>query len=361
MYSSKLYRKLPAEILPSETGFFRIATTALTKRIDLYHIQFEYRSFGGFAKSLATLVGLTMILSLRKPVVVTLHGIVTVEALGNRRLKRLIMLAYLVCYKITARFSRIIVHSDSMQRTLAETYRISNVTVIPHGTDPARRYPQTQSDLSKILFWGFVRPEKGVENLIISLKFVPNQQLSLIIAGDLARPAEARYLEYLRQIVSANQLEKQVNFITRFVADEEKCQHFSNALALVLPYTDKFVEVSGVAHDLAGSGIPLICSHTPRFDEFTDRYDCLKVSTSPEQIASAIIGLLRDTTLRETIVRNLMRRTISESWSRVAEKHFQLYRSMINQVTSSFWKSSGLNHEMKQSGGNQTALALDKD
>jgi len=330
IYSRKLYSRLPAEIIPGEKPALLVLRNAFGHRVDAYHIQFEYRGFGGFAKSLISLVLLASILSLKRPVVLTFHGIVTPDGLQGRKLKKIVMLAYLASYKLAAHFSSlVVVHSAAMRSALGNHYGITKTVVVPIGTDPARSDVQKSSNPSNLVFYGFVRPGKGVENIILALKQIKRPDTQLVICGGLARGEEAGYLAHLERSVTENSLDGQVKFINRSMTELEKLAYFSEALALVLPYTDRFVEASAVVHDFAGFATPIICSRTPRFAELIDGYDCIKVEPTPAQIAKAITVLQNDKALWTSLANNLLRKTTEESWEEVAKKHLEIYRSVI--------------------------------
>jgi hypothetical protein len=98
---------------------------------------------------------------------------------------------------------------------------------------------------------------------------------------------------------------------------------------LVLPYTDTFLEVSGVVHDFAGYGVSLICSKTPRFDELRNGFDCIKIQPTPSDLGESLSKLLGDTELREKLAGNLSRLARCESWEQVASSRLELYRSFV--------------------------------
>lgn len=88
-----------------------------------------------------------------------------------------------------------------------------------------------------ILFFGLIRPYKGLDLLLEAMKQHKDKQL--LIVGECYEN-EGKYLS----LINSLKLEKQVQYINRFVTLEEAAYYFSVADALVLPY--KTATQSGV-------------------------------------------------------------------------------------------------------------------
>jgi glycosyltransferase involved in cell wall biosynthesis len=264
--------------------------------------------------------------------VITLHGLILPQSIPGA-IGRWSYWAFLTGVRISGLFASVfIVHSELMKSVLGQSYRIRNVVVIPHGTDS---YPLTVPRSPKpnnLLFFGFIRPSKGIENLIKSLATIriaiPN--VILTVAGGLVRPEESTYMNHLNTEARQNHLAQNVHFKTGFLEQNERDSLASEATCLILPYTDKFVEVSGVVHDFAGYGVPIVCSNVPRFNEMTDEFDCLKVSPTPPELANAVLRILKDPELRSKLGNNLRLRAKQESWDVVAQQHLSLYKSLVS-------------------------------
>jgi glycosyltransferase involved in cell wall biosynthesis len=215
-------------------------------------------------------------------------------------------------------------------KEVMERYGIPRVTVIPHGTDNVSSVDEI-ADHNRIIFFGFVRPSKGVDTLILALEGIKKvcNDVKLTIAGSIPFGKEAYYLGLLKSLIDQHGLHDAVEFITKFLTPQEIRQLLSGATVVVLPYRDEFVEVSGVAHDIAGFGISLVCSNTPRFSEFIDGFDCIKVDLTPDSLAHALTKLLSNRELREKLGKNIRLRATSESWDKVSAMHTDLYRQIL--------------------------------
>jgi len=225
--------------------------------------------------------------------------------------------------------AQMLVHTESMRRELIR-YGVKNVTVIAHGSGPLCYRPQDGSRNS-VLFFGFIRPSKGIETLILAFEQVVrvHPKAILIIAGDVSDSDEVPYSHRLSDLVRRLGLEANVSFRTGFVPEVDKQSLAAESAILALPYTDSYLEVSGVVHDFSGCGVSILCSQTPRFSELTDGFDCLKVRVTPSELRDSICRLLEDVELRGKLASNLFALAQSESWPAVARTRLDLYAATI--------------------------------
>lgn len=326
-YAKKLAEVLAARLVAADQPIRRLLFEARTSDADVVHIQFEYATFGSVARSLVLLPVLSLLLSQRRPVVVTLHGVVTKESLEGGRFPRLVLLAYHLSYRAANAFvATFVVHSELMRTTLASEYAIRKAVVIPLGFDsaPLTRFPVKGMHIA---FFGFVRPSKGVEELIGAMELLRETfpDLRLKVAGGPANDREAAYLDTLLDAAQRTDVADRVDFLTRFLTEEEKAAVVASSRVLVLPYKDTFVEVSAVVHDFAAYGVPVIVSDRPRFSELTDGRDCLKVSPEAPALAAAVSSLLRDPVLAARLSEGLREKAEAGSWDHVGGAHMRLY------------------------------------
>ena len=328
-YARRLGQALGAEMVPIDQPLTRLVPSLLRVEADVFLIDFEYATFGNAARSIVLLPLLVLLLRLRRPVVVRLHGVVTESSLRGGKFRHLVLSAFHLSYKLTAVFaSAFIVHSELMRTTLATEYGIVNATVIPLGSNPAA---SRRSEGAHLAFFGFVRPSKGVEEAILALGLLREEypDLRLVVAGGLALDREATYLGVLQDAVRTAGVEDRVEFLTRFLTEEEKTAVVASASMLLLPYKDEFVEVSAVVHDFAGYGVPIICSDRPRFSELTDGVNCLKVRPEGPALAQAIRTLLENPPLAARLGENLRHLAEANSWDRVATLHRAYLESVV--------------------------------
>jgi len=312
----------------SFSSLLRIVREIIRLRADIYHLQYEYSIFGSPPFTCIILLLLLLVISLiKKPRVVTLHGVLP------RRLSYLLPLA--IFYKFISTLSdRLIVHTELMKEVL-RSYGISpnKITVIPHGVDrprksgdnPGRRYGD---GLKKVLFFGFIRQSKGLEYLLdVAQKLASRRpDVRVVIAGGIPFQGDRYgYAKKLRRLVSRH---KNVRMILKFIEDDEVDRLVDDSYILVLPYVDSFVETSGVVARVMAHGKPIVCTRIPRFfGELTHKVDCFMVEPrNSEALYRAVEELLSNDELRRRIAENLKRKAANRFWDKTAEAHLKLYR-----------------------------------
>ena len=107
-----------------------------------------------------------------------------------------------------------------------------------------------------VLFFGLLRPYKGIENLLEAFRQVPDAELWIV--GNPRMDVEP-----LRRL--AAHAGGRVRFLTRFVEDAEIPAIFRRADLVALPYLD--AEHSGVLYTGLAFGKPLVLSAVGGFPE----------------------------------------------------------------------------------------------
>jgi glycosyltransferase involved in cell wall biosynthesis len=328
-YAESLARALGAEIIDARLPILRLWSQTRKRSFNVVDIQFEYSTFGSHLVSILKLPLLSALLRFGGTGVITLHGVITKESIEGEFFNRLKWFSYITSVKVAAHFSEVLVHSKSMLNSL-KNYGIV-AEEVPHGSDTGISVEGFHS-VGNLLFFGFIRPSKGVSSLIEAIGFVKKSrpEVKLIIAGSARNSIEARYLNTLNAQVREENLTDAVCFLTGYISDAQKATLASRSSILVLPYTDTFDEVSGVVHDLACFGLALICSDTPRFSELREGIECLKVKSDPEEIADRILRLMEDDQLRRELAENLESFARATSWEKVAKSRIEIYRRLLS-------------------------------
>ena len=103
--------------------------------------------------------------------------------------------------------------------------------------------------------------------------------------------------------------------------DEDIQRAAASSYIIVLPYTDKNIEVSGVLHSVMACGTPLIVSNTPRFiSELTNNYNALIVEPTEAEITAGIKKLLADKEYWNMLSTNIRRKSEECMWENVAKQ-----------------------------------------
>ena len=169
--------------------------------------------------------------------------------------------------RVYGRMDAVVAHSEHGAARLRDEVGLdpAKVRVIPHGAfDYLTRLPEEKplppelegAEGPVILFFGLLRPYKGIENLLRAFRRVEGAEL-WIVGNPRMDVAPLRAL--------AAEAPGRVRFVTRFVDDAEIPAIFRRADLLVLPYLD--AEHSGVLYTGLAFGKPMVLSAVGGFPE----------------------------------------------------------------------------------------------
>jgi glycosyltransferase involved in cell wall biosynthesis len=163
-----------------------------------------------------------------------------------------------------------------------------------------------------LLFFGFVRPYKGLGVLLEALGILRQQGIRpyLAIAGEFWHDKES----YLEQIEQMN-LSDQVRIEDRYIPNEELRLWFSAADAAVAPYIEGTTQ-SAVASLILGFGLPLILSEqvAQGVSEANLRNSTIVPSGDATALAQAIAGFIDGKTSQPT-----QRESTEDDWEAMVE------------------------------------------
>lgn len=168
----------------------------------------------------------------------TVHNLVSHESLNVKREK-------VARHRLAISVNRIVLHSHSalelVRRELCLPLSI-RAEVLPHGNYEGQ-YPAASYDLRaldqrlikdtnsiKLLFFGAVRPYKGLEILIDALKEVRRPDLQILIAGSASDPRLAK------QLVAYADTDSRVVLALRRVDEHQVFSIFAWADAVLIPF-----------------------------------------------------------------------------------------------------------------------------
>jgi len=115
-----------------------------------------------------------------------------------------------------------------------------------------------------LLFFGYVRPYKGLEDLLTALTIArPDAWDRLIIVGEFYEPPE-RY----RALLEDPRLKARVTVVNRYVPNEEVARYFAAADVAALPYRE--ATGSGIAQVAFGAGVPVIATRTGGLEDVVE-------------------------------------------------------------------------------------------
>jgi D-inositol-3-phosphate glycosyltransferase len=245
---------------------------------------------------------------------------------------------------------RIFVHTQKMKTELCDDFGVAPkaVVVIRHPINDA--FPDTEltpaeakrklglrDDEKAILFFGRIRPYKGIEHLLAALHplVAQDRNYRLIIAGEPKKGSE-EYREQVEQTVERDFEPGQIILRIQFIPDAEMEIYLKAADVLVLPYKEIFQ--SGVLFLAYSFGLPVVATDVGSFREeiMEGRTGFLSKPGDPAELSKAI-----ETYFASDLYKNLnaRRQTIKDyaeanhSWSAVADLTRNAYAEMLGRVS----------------------------
>lgn len=179
-------------------------------------------------------------------------------------------------YRLT---DHIFVHTQKMKTELCDDFAVpaKSVTVIRHpinnafpdtGLTPSEAKQQlgVKDDEKAILFFGRIRPYKGLEHLLAAFQQLvkSDPKYRLIIAGEPKKGSEA-YLDEVRAIAGRDFKPGEITLKFQFIPDREMEVCLKAGDVLVLPYKDIFQ--SGVLFLAYTFGLPVVATDVGSFRE----------------------------------------------------------------------------------------------
>jgi glycosyltransferase involved in cell wall biosynthesis len=227
----------------------------------------------------------------------------------------------------------VVAHSEHGARRLREQVGLDpdRVRVIHHGAfDYLTRLPEEKplppelegAEGPVVLFFGLLRPYKGIDTLLESFRRVEGAELW--IAGNPRMEVEPLWR-------LAAEAPGRVRFLTRFVEDAEIPAIMRRADVVVLPYRD--AEHSGVLYAALAFGKPLVLSAVGGFPEVAEQGAAMLVPPEdPTALAAALAELIGDERARAELGDAAARAASgSYSWDQAARQTLALYRELLEE------------------------------
>jgi|SRR6185312_11573866 len=225
----------------------------------------------------------------------------------------------------------VVAHSEHGAARLRDEVGLdpARVRVIPHGAFDYLTRLSAEKPLPAelegaegpvILFFGLLRPYKGIENLLQAFRQVGGAEL-WIVGNPRMDVAPLRAL--------ADATPGRVRFVTRFIDDAEIPAIFRRADLLALPYLD--AEHSGVLYTGLAFGKPMVLSAVGGFPEAAAAGAARLVPPGDTAaLAGALSELVGDEAARTELAAAASRAAAGPfSWDETARLTLDLYRELI--------------------------------
>jgi glycosyltransferase involved in cell wall biosynthesis len=190
------------------------------------------------------------------------------------------------------------VHSTFDRDLVIARYKVGSrpIHVLPHGPHdhyqgegdedalPAAR--SAPSETCNLLFFGVIRPYKGLEDLVAAFDRIPEDAIEgfwLTVVGETwegwTLPAE---------MIRSSRYRDRITFVNRYVHDRELDAHLRGADAVILPYRRS--SLSGPLHVAMGYGLPIVISDVGGNAEAANGYEgvVLAKPADPNALSEAI-------------------------------------------------------------------------
>lgn len=310
--SSPVYETIPLHLL------------RISKNCNIVHLHWISHLYTGrtrFRFVLRTLLFCIILLWLRSKgirLVLTLHNLIPHDAEHKPY--------HIFARRLIARcVHSIIVHSEPAKRkAMQHLHSQSKYIVIPHGhyrsfyrnnilRDEARSALKISLTSKVVLYFGSLRPYKGLEDILNSFGSYCKEGWVLLIAGF----GKDQYVNHLRKLLPKNSA-----LYARFVPDDKVQYYMQAADCLIFPYKESLT--SGAAVLGLSFGLPIVATNNTAFEHLIRKKLCTPCDpTDAQNLYSAIEEVL---SWNYDDFKTRCNRFLADcSWDKVAELHLAAY------------------------------------
>lgn len=268
-YQANLSEAMEREVVFGSGGRYLPILNPILATEDVSVVHFHWLDLYIFSESklktaaavVLTVFQLLVIRAKGIPMVWTVHNVISHES-PHPRLERWFKRGFIRFGFCTHLF----VHCEDAADRVLEEYALpesirERVTVIPHGhyldnykneisRDEAREQLGFDADELVFLFFGQIKPYKGVFDLLDEFKSIDHPEYRLLIAGN---PGTSLVRHEIKERAAEDD---RVRHILKFIPDNEIQRYMNAADTLVLPYTE--ISTSGSAILTMSFGKPMV-------------------------------------------------------------------------------------------------------
>ncbi len=217
------------------------------------------------------------------------------------------------------------VHSEYDRKAVEGRYGLGDrpLMVVPHGPYPARptlrpsERSTRSSEICTLLYFGVIRPFKGVEDLVCAFDRLPETEAvkyRLKVVGEIW---EGHTLP--SELIEGSRYRDRIEHVNRYVTDDEVTALFAAADVVVLPYHRS--SASGPLHLAMSAGLPVVVTRVGGLIEAARDYRGA-IFVPPHDVDALGAALPRAATLRG------QRFPDPHSWERTVDRYAEMF-SMI--------------------------------
>lgn len=184
-----------------------------------------------------------------------------------------------------------------------------------HYKDQFAKYPHRDAVPGRVLYFGIIRPYKGVDVLMDAFREIDDPTLQLRIVGD-PHAGQAEIVE------AAMAGDERITALLRFVSDEELVEEITSSSLVVLPYREK-MHNSGVVLVALSLGRPVLVPASPTNQALRDEVGeewiiQYEGALTPEILTSALQDVASRSHESEPALSD-------RDWKHVGELHHRAY------------------------------------
>jgi glycosyltransferase involved in cell wall biosynthesis len=195
------------------------------------------------------------------------------------------------------------------------------------ATDLQPEPPDIPEHLKVILCFGLIEPRKGIHTLIQAIPQIKANipEIMLLIVG---KPLED-LIPYQEEI-SALKVANNIRLIPRYVSFNEMAGFFKRADIIALPYHSGWN--SGIVSSAFGFNKPVVATTIGGFKGVIEdgKTGLLVPPKDPDSLAQAIIALVQDDKLRNSLVENAAKASVKNSWAEIAKTTSEVYSAVTS-------------------------------
>jgi glycosyltransferase involved in cell wall biosynthesis len=235
-----------------------------------------------------------------------------------------------------------VVHSDFDREAIPAAYSLGNtiVRVMPHGpyhhlvNSAAARAGACADSPFLLLYFGVIRPYKGVEDLVEAFSLLDREQASqfrLSIVGETWEGCTAP-----DEAIARSPHKDLIERVNRYVSDEELGEHVAQADAVVLPYHRS--SLSGPLLVAMTAGLPTVVTEVGGLSEVVEDY-----------AGAVLVPPQNPMALRDALLKLPARRGERYANPRSWEQTLDGYRALIDELrVGSGSRSASSSHAAEQ-------------
>lgn len=223
---------------------------------------------------------------------------------------------------------RLIVHGEHTRKTLTEDHGyVRPIDVAQHPSyigwykdevtrEQARRKLDLTDDARVYLYFGYIKPYKGVEDLIRAFSQLPDEKAVLYIVG---KPLDAAIKEEVEKLAAAD---PRIRTHLAYIADDDIQYFFRAADVVVFPFRN--TQTSGSMMLALSYGRPIIAPRIATLPEYVDSRSGILFDPSLSGDLGRALREAANSHL-EQMAQSARERAEALSWHEMAAVHYSVY------------------------------------